>query len=152
MLAFGAGPLRGIAGQVVELYCEIAVLFDVASLHSMPLGDREATAHMLAIWGLASDSSEAAMILDGSSGRSLTQIMAARLTDAVASYADLSTKRGVLEALFNVRAAFSAGKAVAAKGSLKDVVFAGHQTKQVIHRAERQLGIAGVGSRASARS
>lgn len=141
LLSLGAGPLRGVATQLVELYCETAILFDVAALRSVPLSDSEGAAHMLGIWGLVSDPAEATRVLDGSDGRSLMQILGGRIAAvAIPSSETGWTKRVVIEALFNARSILAAGKAATGKSDVKNVVFAGHHTKRLIRRAERQLG------------
>ncbi|HEX4436813.1 MAG TPA: hypothetical protein VH061_08455 [Solirubrobacteraceae bacterium] len=142
LISFGAGPLRGVASQVVDLYCDTAALFDVAALHSVSLSDKDAAAHMLVVWGVLPDSHEAFAVLTGADGRNLSQVLLERASGTGTMIGGgLSDKRSAIEALFKARSLLAAGKVAAGSGNVKDVVFAGHHAKQVIRRSERQLGV-----------
>ncbi|MBN9623002.1 MAG: hypothetical protein J0H06_08630 [Actinobacteria bacterium] len=136
MLALTAGPLAGVANQFADLYCEAAVVCDLAALHGVALGDDEAAAHLLLLWGLVEDHDQAQRVIAGDPP--LVGILTGKamaLTEA--QRADLWTRRGAVQALWEVRGAIDD----LSKGAVRTVVFTGHRTKQLIKRAEAQLGI-----------
>jgi hypothetical protein len=136
MMALTAGPLAGVANQFADLYCEAAIVCDLAALHGVALGDDEAAAHLLVLWGLVGDHDEAKGVIAGEPP--LVGILAGKaMTLTETQRSDLWTRRGAVQALWEVRGAIDD----IGKGSVRAVVFTGHRTKQLIKRTEAQLGV-----------
>lgn len=139
LISFGAGPLVGVANQFADLYCETAVVCDVAALHDLNLSDERIGAHMLLLWGLADslDTAHQAIVEER-----LTPILASRLREMAAEQLpEELTKRSATKALWDARAALGDARKGATTGAVKTVVFTGHRTKKVIKKAEGQLGL-----------
>lgn len=139
ILAFGAGPLVGVANQLADLYCETAVLSDVAALHDITLTDEEIGAHMLVLWDIAETWDEARAAIDGEPsvavlvGRKLSEGARDRIPEEL-------TVRSAIKALWDVRSTLGEAREIG-PGAFKTVLFTGRRTKQVIARAEAQLGV-----------
>jgi hypothetical protein len=142
LLSFGAGPMVGVASQVVDLYCETATVCDVAALHSVDLTEHQIAAHMLVLWGIVDSFDEADVVMKGAGSRTLTSIVGSRVRSGVGDYlpADL-TKRAAVQALWDARSLVGDVRGAAGEGTVRGVVFTGHRTKQLIKAAERQLGV-----------
>lgn len=142
LLSFGAGPLAGVATQVVDLYCETATVCDVADLHAIESTDRQISAHMLVLWGMLDDLDEAQAVMAGSGSRSLQSIIEGRVGASVAGrLPDEVTKRAAIKALWDARDLAGEVRKAAGAGSVGGVVFTGHRTKQLIKKAEAQFGV-----------
>jgi hypothetical protein len=138
LISLGTGPLVGVATHIVELYCEVAVVCDLADLSSVALDDREVAAHMLVLWGLIDDLARASAVMDGRSTESLAAIIGEQMRAEAAEHIPRKlSKRAAIQALADARAVI--GDASTAH-SLRGVVFSGHRTKQLIKRGELQLG------------
>jgi hypothetical protein len=141
LLSFGAGPLVGEATQIVDLYCETAIVCDLADLHSIDLTERQIAAHMLVLWNLTESLGQAEAIMAGAGTQSLGSIVTGRIRGGVTAHLpDKPTKRAAIQALWGMRHVVDDARAVAA-GSVGGVVFTGHRTKQIIEKIELQLGI-----------
>jgi hypothetical protein len=141
LLSFGAGPLVGVATQIVDLYCETATVCDLADLHSIGLSEHQIAAHMLVLWGIAESLDEAEAVMTGTATQSLASIIGGRIHGGVAEHIPQKlTKRAAIQALSDARALVRDARK-AGSGSVKGVVFTGHRTKQLIKTAELQLGV-----------
>lgn len=140
MLAFGAGPLVGVANQLADLFCETATLCDVAAHHGLALADEEIAAHMLVLWGIVETQEAARGAIGGEPP--VANILAGKLRDrAGEQMPEKLTKRSVTKALWDARSQLGDARKGATSGAVRNVMFTGHRTKQVIARAEAQLGI-----------
>jgi hypothetical protein len=138
LISLGTGPLVGVATHIVELYCEVAVVCDLADLSSVALDDRDVAAHMLVLWGVMDDLGQASAVMDGRASESLAEIVGQQMrAEAVEHIPRKLSKRAAIQALADARHLL--GDASRADG-LRGVVFSGHRTKQLIKRAEFQLG------------
>jgi hypothetical protein len=144
LLSFGAGPLAGVATQVVDLYCETALLCDLVDLHSLNLTNHDIAAHMLVMWGIVDGIDEATSIMSSEGEQSLAEVIGRRVHEqGVHHLPDEPTKSAVLQVLWRARSLpGEVGRTGAgATGRIGGVVFTGHRTKQLIGQAERQLGV-----------
>jgi hypothetical protein len=141
MVAFGAGPLVGVANQLADLYCETAVVCDLADLHDLDLSDEEIGAHMLVLWGVAVryETALGAMAGDPPVAALLGEVLMERAGEKLPE--ELTT-RSTIKALWDVRGALGDAREKATGGAFSSVAFTGRRTKKVIQRAEVQLGIA----------
>lgn len=141
LIAFGTGPLfAGIANQVADLYCETAVVCEVASLHKLDLSDEEIAAHMLVLWSVSEDLSHARAAVRGDPP--VAKILGAKLFAlAHEQFPENPTTRSIVKGLWDVRGTVGDSTEGSSNGSVRTVIFTGHRTKKVIRRAERQLGV-----------
>lgn len=140
MLAFAAGPLVGVANQLADLYCETAIVCEVAALRGLALSDGEIAAHMLVLWGIV-DSQEVALGAIGGEPPVAT-ILGGKLRDrAGEQMPEKLTKRSVTKAIWDARAQLGDARKGATSGAVGNLMFTGHRTKQVIKKTEAQLGI-----------
>lgn len=140
LIAFGAGPLVGVANQIADLYCETATVCDVAALHGLHLSDEQIAAHMLVLWSVAEQFDEAQRAIAGQPP--VASILARKLQErAGEQLPETLTRRSIAKALWDVRGAVAESADAATGGSVQTVVFTGHRTKKVIRRAEQQLGV-----------
>jgi hypothetical protein len=141
LMSFGAGPLIGVANQLADLYCETAIVCDVATLHGLELGDEQLAAHMLLLWGIVETPVEARQAIEGDP--SLTNILARRVGEQFGEQLpEKLTKRSAIKALWDVRGALGDARRASSSKALRTVVFTGFRTKKVIKKAEAQLGVA----------
>jgi hypothetical protein len=142
MVSFGAGPLVGVATQIVDLYSDIATFCDLVDVYGLGLGEREIAAHMLVMWAIIKPLGEAEAVMAGTGDRTIATIMADTLRGGAASHLPASsTKRAVAKALWDARALLGDARDAAGAGSVSGVAFAGHHAKQFIKKAEHQLGL-----------
>jgi Asp-tRNA(Asn)/Glu-tRNA(Gln) amidotransferase C subunit len=142
LLSFGAGPLIGVATHIVDLYCETATVCDLAELHSIDLSEQQVAAHMLVLWGILESVAEAEAVMMGTRTQTLASIIGGRMRGGVAEHIpDRLTKRTAIQVLSDARGVVADARKVAGTGSVGGVVFSGHRTKQVIKKAELQLGV-----------
>jgi hypothetical protein len=142
LLSFGAGPMVGVATHVVDLYCETATVCDLADLHSIALTEHDIAAHMLVLWGILDGVDEAQAVMTGTGTQSLASIIAGHIHGGAAEHIpDKLTKRAAIQALWDARHLVDDARNAARAGSVGGVVFTGHRTKQIIKKAELQLGV-----------
>jgi hypothetical protein len=142
LLSFGAGPLVGVATHIVDLYCETATVCDLADLHSIALTEHDVAAHMLVLWGISGSVEDAKAVMTGSGAQSLASIVAGHVVGGAAEHIpDKLTKRAAIQALSDARHLADDGRKAAGAGSVSGIVFTGHRTKQLIEKAELQLGV-----------
>jgi hypothetical protein len=142
LLSFGAGPLVGVATHIVDLYCETATVCDLADLHSIGLTEHDVAAHMLVLWGILESVDEAEAVMTGTGTQSLSSIVGGRIHGGVADHIpERLTKRAAIQALWDARHMVDDARKTAGSGNVKGVVFTGHRTKQLIKKAELQLGV-----------
>jgi hypothetical protein len=146
LMCFGAGPFAGVANRVADLYCEIATLCDVASIHDLVLSDQQVAAQMLVLWGITDDlpGAERAMAGEEPGVASILGGRLARETE-LQMPAEL-TKTSVAKLLWDVHQLDVTDTVMRAKkgattGSVRVVAFTGHRVKKVIKRSEIQLGV-----------
>jgi hypothetical protein len=141
LLSFTTGPLVGVATHVVDLYCETATLCDLAELHSIDLTERDVASHMLVLWGIVENIDEAQAVMASTGAQSLAGIIAERVGSQVGDrLPEHLSKRAAVKALWEARDLVGDTRKAAGAGSVGGVVFTGHRTKQVIKKAELQLG------------
>jgi hypothetical protein len=144
LLSFGAGPLVGVATHVVDLYCDTAIVCDLADLHSLELTERQIGAHMLTLWGIMESLEEAEAVMAGTSALSLMSIISRDIRADVAGRApDKLSKRAAIQLLAGARDVVGDAREAVGAGSAGGIVFSGHKTKQLIKRAELEFGIRG---------
>ncbi|HUA74213.1 MAG TPA: hypothetical protein VL988_05575 [Solirubrobacteraceae bacterium] len=143
LLSFGAGPLAGVATRIVDLYCETALLCDLALLHGIDLNDRQVVANMLVLWGISDNLAEAEATMGGQAGGgSLLSAVARRARESVGPAVPAKlTKRAAVQMLWDARELVDDARKAAGTGNVGGVVFAGHRTKRLINKAEVQLGV-----------
>jgi hypothetical protein len=141
LMSFGTGPLIGVVNQLADLYCETAIVCDVANLHGLELSDEQLAAHMLLLWDIVESPTVARMAIEGEP--SLTSILAGELRELVGEQLpETLTKRSAIKALWDVRGAVGDARRAGSSGAVRTVVFTGFRTKKVIKKAEAQLGAA----------
>jgi hypothetical protein len=144
MLSFGAGPMVGVATQLVELYSETATVCDLVDVLDLELSDQEIASHMLLLWSITDDLDDALAMIEGSGERTVAGVISGRFRDVVGErIPEKLTKWTAIKALWNSRkAASEAGQMardMAGHGSIKAILFTGRQMKRFIKRAEAQL-------------
>jgi hypothetical protein len=141
LMSFGTGPLIGVANQLADLYCEAAIVCDVATLHGLQLSDEQLAGHMLVLWGIVETPTEAQKVIEGEPP--LAGILAGKLRDRVGEHLpEKLTKRAAIKALWDARRALEDARKASPSGAVRSVVLTGFHTKKVIKKAEAQLGVA----------
>lgn len=141
LAALAFGPLAGVANQIVDLYCETAVICDLADFHGQALTDDQVVAHMLVLWEIADDLEVARRSVSGDPpvadllGEKLFDQLDERLPDEL-------TRTSIVGALWKVRADVGSMRKGATGEAVRTVTFTGFRTKKLIGRLEEQLGIA----------
>jgi hypothetical protein len=142
LLSFGAGPLAGVAGHVVDLYCETATFCDVAELHTIELTDQQVAGHMLVLWQLLDDLGEAQAVVAGTGTRSLRFIVGERVGAGLKErLPEEPTRRAAVKALWDARSLAGEVRKGSVIGNVAGTVLTGPQTKRLIRKAEAQLGV-----------
>jgi hypothetical protein len=142
LMSFGAGPLVGVANQLVDLYCETAVVVDLVEVHELDLDDERIAAHMLLLWSITESLDEAQATIDGSGSRTISDYLTVKFRDHAREYLpSKQTKRSAIRALWKARGIAGDVRDAAGAGAVGTAVFPGRRTKQVIERAELQLGV-----------
>lgn len=150
LISFGAGPLAGVASRVADLYCEVAVVCDVADFHDLRLSDEQVGAQVLVLWSIIDDLDQAEGAIGGKPP--LAQILASGLGERfdLKPEADLSEMSSVEKAkLFwearsmegELRDSLTGAKDAASGQPIRSVAFTGHRTKKLIKKVEAQLGL-----------
>lgn len=134
LASFAAGPMAGVAGEATDLYSETATVVDLVELHRLPLTDAQIGGHMLALWGVTDDPAAGAGALDGS-GRPIAELYAVKVGTEYQAAQSVPAKIKVIwshrDVLADARGANPFGR----------VIKAGRDAKDLIERAERQLGV-----------
>jgi hypothetical protein len=141
LAAFVAGPFAGAAGEATDLYTETATVCDLVDLHNLPLSDLDVGAHMLVLWGVTEELAGARAALDGSGPTIAAHLQArwnARLAEDVP---DEWTLLNTVRFMWRVRGVRGDIADAAAASAFKRVLRAGAQTKDLLARAEAQLGV-----------
>jgi hypothetical protein len=148
-VSFGTGPLVRVSNQVADLYCDTATVCDLAEVHRLGLDDEQIAAHMLVLWGVADSFADATGAMNDATGLSIAGLLHRRLVlgaggdyDGDATPEKMS-KLEAVKALWNARDALGDARDDARKGALSTIVFTGKHTKELIERAEFQLGVTG---------
>lgn len=141
VMSFAAGPLAGVAGQLVDLYCETAIVCDVADAHALELSDEQLAAHMLVLWSVTDTLDEADRTLAGT-GRPLREVLTSRLrTQLGGERSEALTMRSAVKAISDARSlGGQVGRRLGAR-SVGGALFPGRRTRKAIRRARRQLGL-----------
>jgi len=140
MVSVALGPLAGFANQVADLYCEAAVICDVAALYGRRLADDQIAAHVLVLWGIADDLGAAERSLAGTP--SVADLLGAKMKTSLDSHLpEEMTKLSIAKALWSTRAGVGDVRRGATGEALLTVAFTGFRTKKVIRKIEGQLGI-----------
>jgi hypothetical protein len=141
LAAFGTGPMIGVANQLADLYCEAAIIGDVAALHGMDMSDEGLATHMLVLWGIVENPEQGRRIFAGDPP--LASLLASKLLELAGEQMPATlTKRSAIKALWDVRGLIGGVREGRSTGAVRTVLFTGHRTKKLIKKAEAQLGVA----------
>lgn len=140
-VAGGIGTLGGLPGlHVASLYCEAALLCDVAELHELDLTDEQVASHLLVLWNAMPELEAAEAALAGT-GESVISRMASDFSDKVGlKPRDEMTKKDTVQMLWRARGAIE-DVAAPESASPRDVLLPGKRVKAITEAAERQLGV-----------
>lgn len=134
LASFAAGPMAGVAGEATDLYSETATVCDLVELHRLPLSDAQVGGHMLVLWGVTDDPALGAAALDGT-GRPIAELFTTRVAADYQAAESVPAKIKVIwqnrDVLADARGANPFGR----------VIKAGRDAKDLIERAELQLGV-----------
>lgn len=144
-----AGMFGGMPGiHLSSLYCEVVLLCDVERMHRLGLTDDEVAAHLLVLWNIMPEHDVALAAIDGS-GPTVFEYVQERAAGVVGDviYREESlTKLQAIKLVWSLRGVTDRFlENVPGSGRHKHVVFPASRVKEVIARAERQLGIVHVG-------
>jgi hypothetical protein len=145
LITFGAGPLAGVASRLADLYCEAAVICDVADHYDLNLSDEQIAAHLLVLWSIADDFAQADHAMRGSS--SVAGIFQVKLVERSGiELPEEMTKTAIAKVLWefhqlDIRDTVVGAKKAAGGQPIRSVAFTGHRTKKVMKKAEKQLGV-----------
>lgn len=145
LISFGAGPLAGIASRLADLYCEAAVVCDVADHHDLDLDDEEIAAHLLVLWSIADDFAQADHAMRGDS--SVAAILQVKLLEhSGIELPEEMTKTAIAKVLWefhqlDIRDTVVGAKKAAGGQPIRSVAFTGHRTKKVMKKTEKQLDL-----------
>lgn len=140
--SFTAGPLAGIASQVIDLYCDSAIVCDLAAAHALELSDEQIAAHLLVLWSVAGTLEQAEALIARSGGASVEQALAARLREPAARELPATlTPRTAIRMLSEVRDHGRRLRRHAGPGAVRRALFPGRHTRRAIRRAQMQLGL-----------
>ena len=137
LASLATGPFAGMTGEITDLYGETATVVDVVELHGLPLTDAQIGGHMVVLWGLADDPAKAAMALEGT-GPALVELLAGRVA---ADYQAADSVPAKVKVIWHNRDLMANVREAATSGPLKRVLRAGRDAKELIERAELQLGV-----------
>ena len=135
--SFATGPFAGMTGEITDLYSETATVVDLVELHDLPLTDVEIGGHMVVLWGLCDDPALAAKALDGT-GPALVELLATRVAT---EYQAAETVPAKIKVIWKNRDLMADVREAATSGAFKRVLRAGRDAKDLIERAEVQLGV-----------
>jgi hypothetical protein len=139
--SFAAGPFAGAAGEATDLYTDTATVCDLVDLHDLTLADLDIGAHMLVLWDVADDVGQGRAALDGT-GPSVTDLLAARWHARVdEALPEKWTPVSTIKTIWRLRGLRGDVADTATTGAFKRVLRAGAQTKDLVARAEAQLGV-----------
>ncbi|HEX7245790.1 MAG TPA: hypothetical protein VF245_09520 [Solirubrobacterales bacterium] len=141
LAAIALGPFAAAANQVADLYCEAAVICDLADFHEVELTDDQVAAHMLVLWEVAGDLATAERAIAGNPP--VADLLGERLFDEFDERLpeDL-TRRSIAKALWDVRDDVNDLRKSTMGDAVRVAAFTGSRTRKVIERIEGQLGIA----------
>jgi hypothetical protein len=135
--SFAAGPFAAVAGEATDLYSETATVCDLLDLHRLELTHAQVGGHMLVLWGVTDDAAAACAALDGS-GRPIAELLA---TQVNAEYQAADSVPAKIRVIWKNRDLMGDLRERASSGAFTRVLRAGSHAKDLIERAERQLGI-----------
>ena len=139
MMTFAAGPMIGVASQLVDLYCDTATVCDLVSFHGYEMTDAEIAAHMLVLWSVAPDVNVATAAMAGEDNGVAT-LVTRRLAGHADSYLPQKwTTVGLIKAVWKARGLFGDARERMTSGPVKTVFAPGKPTRGLIDRAEQQL-------------
>lgn len=139
MMSFGAGPLRGVATRLVDLYCDTAVLCEVADAHGLELSDEQVAAHMLTLWSIVDRFETGLAAIEGRGESAVSSILTTRLSAKAGDAGPKRTSaRAVVTVLWDARGAVGRAGGGGATGGM---LLARRRTNRLIKRVERELGV-----------
>jgi len=142
LASFATGPFVGVANQIADLYCETAMVCDLAAFHGHDLSDDQIAAHMLVLWGVAEDFEAAHSSVQGSPP--IASLLGDKLFVRVDEYLpEELTKGSIVKALWEAREGVGNARKGATSEAVRTVAVTGHRTKKTIKRVESQLGVGG---------
>src|SRR3954451_3335634 len=143
LVAFGTGPMVRVSNQVSDLYCDTATVCDLVEVHRLGLSDEQVAAHMLVLWTVAATLDDAGAAMADTSGLTIAVLLHRRMLsgDESGELPEKMSKFDAVKALWKAREAYDDARD-SRKGAVSAVVFTGKNTKELIRRAELQLGVA----------
>jgi hypothetical protein len=140
LVAVAFGPAAGLANQVADLYCEAAIVCDLADFRKKDLSDDQVAAHMLVLWKLADDFEAARRAVAGDPP--VVRLLGGRLSERFdGRQPDKLTKAEIVGALWGVRGDVKGVRGGGMTDAVQTVALTGFRTKGLIERIEAQLGI-----------
>jgi hypothetical protein len=139
LVSFTTGPLVPVATEMVDLYCETAVVCDLDDLHKLGLTEHQIGAHLIVLWSLADDYDAALDAMHDPTGNKLGMLIYTKL--GLADQAGPQTKLQLVKRIWEVQKELGDFKENLGAGAVKGVMFTGRRTKKFIKEAEEQLGV-----------
>lgn len=142
-VAGGIGTLGGLPGlHVASLYCEAALLCDVAELHGLELSNEQLASHLLVLWNAMPDLAAAEAAIAGT-GDSVVARMAIKFADKVGlKPREEMTKKDTVKMLWGARGVVEDVATPPEGAGPRDIVLPGKRVKAITAAAEQQLGVA----------
>ena len=138
MLALPGGP---IAGQLIELYCDIATLCELVDHHQLALDRYEIAGHALVLWQVMPDPESATLAARGA-GQSVAGYWAKRaLGHEALNPPEKMSPTDAVRWIWKFRSAVPTDL-VKDRKTVRATVFVGNDTKEFIAKAREQLGVA----------
>jgi hypothetical protein len=132
--SLATGPFAGVTKQIADLYSDTAIVCDLVAFHGLDLSDEQIAAHMLVLWSVADDLSEATAAIEGGDG-GVMGLASRRLAGEYVP--DRRSAPALVKAVWRLRNV----RQLAPSASARDALMPGKPTRDLIRRAERQLGV-----------
>jgi hypothetical protein len=137
-----AGPFMGVATKLIDLYCETALVCEVAELHQLDLGDQEIAAHMLLLWGVTDDRGQARAAVDPARPGTIAGLVIGRARDELASESTQGIDAlSAAKALWSMRGSVAQVARPTGAQSIRGWLLARRRAKRFVKHAQRQLGL-----------
>jgi len=137
-----AGPFVGVTTKLADLYSEAATVCELVDFYRLDLSDQQVAAHMLVLWNVTDDADEALAAVDPAIAGTIARVVAGRARYKIASDTSASvTMLTAAKVLWDFRGSAVDVRRHTRAQSVRGWLFAGHRTKQLIKKAEQQLGI-----------
>jgi hypothetical protein len=139
MVSLATGPFAGVTKQVMDLYGDTATVCELVTFHRLELTDEEIAAHMLVLWSVTDDLSTAIAAIEGRYDGGVMALASRRLNTQAGTY--LPERRSPVALVKAIWQSRSLVADLTPKGSATGALMPGKSTRDLIGRAERQLGI-----------